>query len=336
MPSQPTTTATKKSSNVSFVKVEDLEFNTKNNATTIKNWDRVLDVRGVPPLDYVVGHVPGAVHLSEQTLRGPYQGRLPFQLWPADLLAHQLSNAGVKSDGSVLVYSDGPNVLGATLAAYALEKSGVPRVGVLDGGFAAFNSSSNRDKVTKAFPRFEQTKFEPKTVDGLSISLEELVKLLPQVGKQASNDSSLSEGGEKKKAVVIVDPRPKALYEGTSDSTFIRPGHIPGAINLPWQSVTEADNANAPGGKNPHRLKPEAELRRLFESRGVTPDKTVVVSCSTGRESTLQFLVLRHVLSYPDVRLYEGSWAEWSAAEGTPAEVGPDRSAPSAVGAVSS
>lgn len=288
----------------------------------------MLDVRGVPPLDYVVGHLPGAVHLSEQTLRGPFEGRLPFQLWPADLLARQFSAAGVPAgkNGSVLVYSDGANVLGATLAAYALEKSGVPRVGVLDGGFAAFNSS-NGDKVTKAFPRFEQTKFDPRTVDGLAISLEELVKLLPQVGKP-------SNASEDKKAVVIVDPRPKALYEGTSDSTFIRPGHIPGAINIPWQSVTEADNANAPGGKNPHRLKPEAELRKLFESRGVTPDKTVVVSCSTGRESTLQFLVLRHVLNYPDVRLYEGSWAEWSAADGTPAEVGPDRS--SAVGAVSS
>ena len=289
----------------------------------------MLDVRGVPPLDYVIGHLPGAVHLSEQALRGPLDGRLPFQIWPADLLAREFSAAGVPpsgTNGSVLVYSDGANVLGATLAAYALEKSGVPRIGVLDGGFAAFNSSS-KDKITKAFPKFESTKFEPKTVDGLAISLEEILKLLPQVGNASSNSSSNGKA-------VIVDPRPRALYEGTSDSTFIRPGHIPGAINLPWQLFTEAENANAVGGKNPHKLKSEAELRKIFESRGVTPDKTVIISCSTGRESTLQFLILKHVLNYPDVRIYEGSWVEWSAAKNTPAEVGPDRSVGS--GAVSS
>lgn len=264
-------------------------------------------------------------------MRGPLDGRLPFQLWPADLFARQFSAAGVPGgkDGSVLVYSDGANVLGATLAAYALEKSGVPRVGVPDGGFSAFNSSAaTNEKVTKVFPKFEQTDFEPRTVEGLAISLDELVQLLPQVGKPSSSSDS-------KKAVVVVDPRPKALYEGSAYSTFIRPGHIPGAINIPWQSVTEADNAD-PAKKNPHRLKPAAEIRRLFESRGVTPDKTVVVSCSTGRESTLQFLVLKHVMGYPDVRLYEGSWTEWSANEGTPAEVGSDRSAASAAGAVSS
>ena len=58
------------------------------------------------------------------------------------------------------------------------------------------------------------------------------------------------------------------------------------------------------------------------------------VASSPGRESTLQFLILKYVLNYPDVRIYEGSWVEWSAAKNTPAEVGPDRSVGS--GAVSS
>lgn len=123
--------------------------------------------------------------------------------------------------------------------------------------------------------------------------------------------------------VVIVDPRPKAQYEGT-DQTFIRNGHIPGARNIPWQSLTEANNPDE-AKKNPHQLKSLEEIRQLLISRGVTPDKTVIVSCSTGREASLQYLVIKHLLKYPKVRIYEGSWTEYSATS-NPLETGADPS----------
>lgn len=261
---------------------------------------KVLDVRPVPPLDYIGGHVPNAVHLSEQAFRGP-NGKLPYQIWPAGDLANLLSKAGISNRDQVLVYSDGTNVLGASLVAYILEKSGVPRVGILDGGFSAYKASGA--EVTKVFPSYRAGTFKPTSVTGLAIPLTEL---LPLVGKPN---------------VVIVDPRPKGLFEGT-DQLFIRNGHIPGAINITWQSVTEANNPDE-ALKNPHKLKGVAALRALFESRGVTPDKTVIVSCSTGREASLQYLVLKHVLGYPNVRIYEGSWTEYSATR-NPVQTGPE------------
>lgn len=263
---------------------------------------KVLDVRPVPPLDYIGGHLPKAVHISEQAFRGP-NGKLPFQIWPAGDLANLLSKAGISNRDQVLVYSDGNNVLGASLVAYILEKSGVPRVGIIDGGFSAYKASGA--EVTKVFPSYKPGNFKPTSIPGLAISLQEL---LPLVGKPN---------------VVIVDPRPKALFEGT-DQLFIRPGHIPGAINITWQSVTEANNADE-ALKNPHKIKSVEALRKLFESRGVTPDKTVIISCSTGRESSLQYVLLKHVLGYPNVRLYEGSWTEYSATS-NPAQTGPDSS----------
>nr|WP_235299903.1 rhodanese-like domain-containing protein [Synechococcus sp. GFB01] len=96
---------------------------------------KILDVRPVPPLDYISGHLPNAVHLSEQAFRGP-NGKLPFQIWPAGDLANLLSRAGISNRDKVLVYSDGTNVLGASLVAYILEKSGVSKVGILDGASA--------------------------------------------------------------------------------------------------------------------------------------------------------------------------------------------------------
>jgi thiosulfate/3-mercaptopyruvate sulfurtransferase len=261
---------------------------------------KVLDLRPVPPLDYVIGHLPNAVHLSEQAFRGP-NGRLPYQIWSADGLASLLSNAGIANGDSVLVYSDGANVLGSSLVAYILEKSGVPKVAFLDGGFSAYKAAGA--PVTKAYPNYTPGRFKPTLVSGLSITLPEL---LPLVGKAG---------------VVIVDPRPKALREG-SENTFLRNGHIPGAINIPWQSVTEANNSEE-GLRNPHKLKSPQALKALFVSRGVTPDKDVILSCSTGREASLQALVLKHLLDYPRVRVYEGSWTEYSATD-HPVQTGPD------------
>lgn len=261
---------------------------------------KILDVRPVPPLDYISGHVPNAVHISEQAFRGP-NGKLPYQIWPARDLANLLSKAGISNNDKVLVYSDGTNVLGASLVAYILEKSGVPTIGILDGGFSAYKSKGH--PVTKVFPTYNPGSFNPKSVPGLAISLEEVLEL---VGKPN---------------VVIVDPRPKGLFEGT-EQTFIRNGHIPGAINITWQSVTEANNPEE-ALKNPHQLKSVDALRQLFISRGVTPDKTVIVSCSTGREASLQYVVLKHLLGYPNVRIYEGSWTEYSATN-NPVQTGPE------------
>lgn len=263
---------------------------------------KVLDVRPVPPLSYIGGHVPGAVHLSEQAFRGP-NGRLPFQIWGPTKLASLLSQAGISNKDSVLVYSDGNDVLGTSLVAYILEKSGVRQVAIVDGGLSGYKAASQ--PTTKAFPTFQYGSFRPTTVKGLAIPLNELV---PLIGK--SN-------------VVIIDPRPKSQFEGT-DQTFIRNGHIPGAKNIPWQTFTEANNADE-DKKNAHKLRSLEEIRALLVSRGITPDKEVIVSCSTGREASLQFLTLKHLLKYPNVRIYEGSWTEYSASN-LPIAVGPEGS----------
>ena len=160
---------------------------------------KILDVRPVPPLDYISGHLPNAVHISEQAFRGP-DGKLPYQIWPARDLANLLSKAGISNNDQVLVYSDGNNVLGASLVAYILEKSGVPTIGILDGGFSGYKTQGHT--VTKAFPTYSPGVFNPKSVPGLAISLKEVLAL---VGKPN---------------VVIVDPRPKGLFEGTNSCSF--------------------------------------------------------------------------------------------------------------------
>jgi thiosulfate/3-mercaptopyruvate sulfurtransferase len=101
----------------------------------------------------------------------------------------------------------------------------------------------------------------------------------------------------------IIDARPPAEFSGeTPGEGITRPGHIPGARNLFWQDLVEsADNP---------RLKDEAELRRLFREAGAEPGRTVVAYCRTGGQSAFLYTVARH-LGY-DVRMYDGSFIDWS------------------------
>jgi thiosulfate/3-mercaptopyruvate sulfurtransferase len=106
--------------------------------------------------------------------------------------------------------------------------------------------------------------------------------------------------------VAILDARPPAEFSGKTPGDGVnRPGHIPGARNVFWQTLVRSpDDA---------RLKDEAELRRMFEEAGAAPGDTVVAYCRTGGQASFLYTVARH-LGY-DVRLYDGSYVDWSRTE---------------------
>ncbi|MFQ4135694.1 sulfurtransferase [Nodosilinea sp. PGN35] len=256
---------------------------------------RILDVR-LNPLDYISGHIPEAVHLADNTFRGP-NGRLPVQYWEQQRLAALFSEAGIGDDSQVVVYSDGGNLLGATMVAYLLERSGHGQVSVLDGGLKGYREAGL--PITREFPQYEAGTFTLNDNDAIRVTLD-------QVREYLSGDAD----------VVFIDPRPPALFAGEED-VFIRNGHIPGANNIPWPTFTIGED-------NLHQLKPLDEIQALLDRRGITPDDDIVVTCSTGREATLQYVVLKHLLGYPNVRVYEGSWTEYSAQPDLPVATGRD------------
>jgi rhodanese-related sulfurtransferase len=112
---------------------------------------------------------------------------------------------------------------------------------------------------------------------------------------------------------VLVDARPANEYRG-EDEVWLRKGHIPGAVSFHWARVMAADNT--------HQFKKPEEVRADLAAAGVTPDKDVIVYCGTSREGSLLRFYLRHVMNYPRVRLYEGSWKEYAHLKQYPAEQG--------------
>ena len=81
-------------------------------------------------------------------------------------------------------------------------------------------------------------------------------------------------------------------------------------MNIPWNKTVNQDGT----------FKNSDELRKLFESIGVTPDKEVITYCRVGERSSQIWFVLKYLLGYPNVKSYDGSWMEWGNVVGNPIE----------------
>ena len=91
----------------------------------------------------------------------------------------------------------------------------------------------------------------------------------------------------------------------------MRSGHMPGAANLPYTELLNADQT----------LRPPAELRARFAAAGVDGKRPVVTSCGSGVTATILTLGLR-LAGLPEGAVYDGSWTEWGGRPDTPIEKG--------------
>ena len=119
------------------------------------------------------------------------------------------------------------------------------------------------------------------------------------------------------KSVALVDVRSPKEYSGEllapenlPQEGAQRGGHVPGAANIPWGENVQADGT----------FKPADELRKLYESRGITRDKDIIAYCRIGERSSIAWFALKHLLGYPNVRNYDGSWTEYGSLVGAPIE----------------
>lgn len=245
----------------------------------------VVDVR--PPAFFLQGHIPGAVNLPGFFLGGPVAPD-PGQV------GRRLGALGIRPGSHVVGYDDGSGTMAARLY-WVLRFFRHDAVSVLDGGMTAW--------------AHEGHEYEHQVMSRAPVPYE----------VRDRNPSTFASADEVRAAVgdsetIIVDARTPAEYLGLQVSAA-RDGHIPGAINVDVAAHRRR------GTDGIARFLPEAELRALYESAGVTPDKPVIVHCQTGNRSSETFLVLE-ALGYDGVRNYVAGWQEWGNLPDTPVEPG--------------
>ncbi|WP_214466533.1 sulfurtransferase [Microbacterium flavescens] len=254
---------------------------------------RVLDVRyrldqpdGRP--EYLAGHVPGAVYVdleSELSRHGrPEDGRHPL---PAlDDLQTAARRWGLRSGDTVVVYDDARS-LGASRAWWLLTRSGVTDVRVLDGGLGAWKAAGLALDTGEVVPEPGDVVLEPLSEPVLSI---DDAAALPATG-------------------VLLDVRAAERYRGEIEPVDPVAGHIPGAVNLPTTAYVVDD-----------RFRDAAALRALFAEAGVVPGVTAAAYCGSG--VTAAQAAFAAELAGLDLRIYPGSWSQWSNTPGRPVATG--------------
>jgi thiosulfate/3-mercaptopyruvate sulfurtransferase len=241
-----------------------------------------IDMRPQP--EYNGGHIPGALSLNIESLRGCVEG-IPSTLLPAGLLAEHFSLMGIRPEDSIVVIW-GDKEQDATLVGMACARLGHRRFAVLRGGFAKWQSEKR--PLDTLLPVVTATRYPvPAKADAFTVGAKEV---LAAVGAQGS---------------VILDVRPADFFTGKKRDEA-RGGHIPGAINRPFTDDVAKGEAFS-------TLKPVGELAAAYAKLIPAKDSPLIIHCRTGHQASQTFFVLTRLLGYTNVRWYDAGWTEWAA-----------------------
>lgn len=224
------------------------------------------------PESYEEGHIPGARQVDLAALTHAVNGVDGMLLSPKRF-ADRMSRLGVGQDSAVVIYDDNWGLPAARIL-WSLVRYGHANVAVLNGGSDHWQEDRHPWTSVSIVPSPSQFVVRPDDDHSAERSW-----LLRQMDRPD---------------LVLLDTRSPGEYAQ---------GHLPGA--LPWDWI----NGLPVGGWD--TMRPRAELLAELISLGVTPDKEVVTYCQSGVRAAHTYLLLRD-LGYPRVRVYDGSWLEWS------------------------
>jgi len=246
---------------------------------------RIAEVDYDPSANYNLGHIPASVLLD---WRKDMNDPISRDIAGKEQLEDVLGKAGVTHETKLVLYGDFNNWF-AAFAYWILNYHGVQNVVLMNGGRKKWIAEDR--PVTKTTPAFARTTLKLTTP-------KENIRTYFEYVKQSL----------KRPDRILVDVRSPAEFTGeiTAPPEYPnehaqRGGHIPGAINIPWSQAVKDDGT----------FKTEEELSRLYQTKGVTSDKEIITYCRIGERSSFTWFVLKHLLGYPNVKNYDGSWSEW-------------------------
>jgi len=237
-------------------------------------------------------HIPGAIHIDySEIVYKRKKDKVSIQV-PNDYFIKLLGQRGIDSNSHVVIYDD-MGGLNAGRLFWQLEQIGHKNISVLDGGLVKWILEHRKvnNKPEKRLPTVYQTDFK-NARNNLAIQTE------------LSKDN-----------ILLIDARTKDEYIG--HPKYPRTGHVPGAQLWDWQENVNFENAFVL--KTTQRITKEQNKINLKDK-----NKEVIAYCRSGHRAAQTYLTLRN-LGFTNVKLYDGSMAEYSQNKKAPLEKGCSR-----------
>jgi thiosulfate/3-mercaptopyruvate sulfurtransferase len=246
---------------------------------------------------YERGHIPGATYLDWSTDLVDPEGAVAFTLAGPQLFGRAMEAHGIGDDNEVVAYADrmgsGPFRLW-----WASRFYGHDSVRMLDGGFDKWMAEGrpvSTAPVTRAPARWTPRRFE-----GLLATADDVAT------------------ATRRASTVILDSRPPEQFRGefvwfetgqmaaSTDGIArtprgeLRAGHVPGALNVPYDSLYKED----------FTMKSPEELREVLSRSGVLQASRAITYCGCGISASALLFALERA-GIGEVSLYDASWEEW-------------------------
>jgi thiosulfate/3-mercaptopyruvate sulfurtransferase len=243
--------------------------------------------------EYEVGHIPGARQVLWSSIVAPppqpNSGGLSTELPPIEQLDSVLESTGVTNGSRVVIAGA---LMPSARLFVTLEYLGLKgNVAILEGGTDAWREE--RRPLTSDYPVFKQSVFTPDVQKHMIVTAEWV--------RDAAD----------RPRITLVDARTPQYYIGLDSAGGPRSGHVPGACNLPYNTVT----------RELGKYRDMSDLATLAEEAGVQKGDTVVTYCHVGQTASIVYVALRQ-LGY-DAAMYDGSFQEWSRRTEFPVELTP-------------
>jgi thiosulfate/3-mercaptopyruvate sulfurtransferase len=243
----------------------------------------IVDARAAE--DYQKMHITNAVNIPKTQFREStalkdvlnYKKDNGFFI-PPEMAEKIFSNAGIDAGARVIVY-DSVAFPDASIIWALLKYYGHDNVQVLKGGFEKWASEDREVSIRQA--KIQKKTFTPKPRPEMVASREWLIK--------------------NKDRVSILDMRSLEEYVGVNPAGNPRGGHIPGAISIDWAHLAGNETVKSP-----------AEIQKILKEAGITKDKEIVTYCTIGFGRSTYGLMALKMLGYSNVRVYGGSFEDWS------------------------
>ena len=241
--------------------------------------------------EFEAAHIPSAVFLDLEEVADT-GSPLPFMLPPPEKFASRMQALGLGDGSRIVVYDNSP-LKSSARAWWMLTLFGAHEVSILDGGFAKWQAEGRAQESGKPVVRHRHfTVWADKSLVRDKVQMTENLRT---------------------KAEQVVDARSAGRFAGSEPEAnpALRPGHMPGARNLPYDRLFNDDGTWKQG----------AALQAEFDAAGVDLDKQTIATCGSGITAAV-IAFGAALLGHKGMSIYDGAWSEWGASTTSPVVTG--------------